>query len=137
MKLENVRRIIAEDFPKDQQNLVNKLAIILNNFMETTFNVLNNNVNFDNLSAELVTIKVTVDKSGIPTTDTKFSTTKIGNASGGWVLGVSNLTNSNSYVSSAPFVDFTNVSDKLFQIKHVCGLTENQQYSIQLVVFSK
>jgi len=136
-KLDNVRRIIAEDFPKDQQDLITKLSLILNTFMENTYNVLNKRVDFDNLNAEVITLKVTVNGGGSPNVVTKFSTTDIANSIGGWCISCTNLANPNAYAISAPFVTFVNVSDKLFQVKNVSGLAPNVQYELKLVVFAK
>jgi hypothetical protein len=50
-KLNVTKRIVTEDFQKDDQALVSKLAFTLNSFFEQTANALNKNLTIeDNLN---------------------------------------------------------------------------------------
>lgn len=136
-KLQNVRRIILEDFDEDIRPTIEKLAIILNSHMEDVNNLANHNINFDNLYREIVKIKVTVDANGVPTKNTQFSTTYLPSAHGGSVLAVSNLTTPSALLTGTPFVSFYPVKNNLFKITQVTGITANQVYEITLEVVGK
>ena len=136
-RLSNVRRIIIEDFPKEHRNSIEKLSIILNSFMDDVVDLTDKKIDFDNLYQELITIKVIVDANGVPTQKTNFSTSRLLNSNGGIVISAANLTNSSSYLTSAPFVTFTSASNKLFNIKHVTGLIAGDTYELKLIIIGK
>jgi hypothetical protein len=70
-KIDNVRRIVVEDFDKDYRDLISKLSFILNRFMDQTVLQLNGNIDIDNLKMEQKTFKTIVDASGNPKTSLK------------------------------------------------------------------
>lgn len=134
MILDNIRRVIVEEFPQEDQQTVAKLATILNHFMENVYNVLNKNVDFTNLNQELIDVIVTVDGSGIPTQVTKFATSNIRNPQGVIVIRAINKTNSSNYPTSAPFISYTPLGGNLQRINNISGLQASQEYQLRLLV---
>lgn len=136
MKLDNIKKIIAEDFKEEDRDLIARLGSILNKFMDDVYNLSNNRINFDNLSQEVVTIRATVDASGIPTTSLKFSSNKVNRAQGGVVINYKNLSNSINYPTSMPGISFVPVSTNLYKINHIIGLQANEKYELKILIFS-
>lgn len=136
-KLPNVRRIIIEDYPEDIRPSIEKLAYIINQHMSDVVDLSNKRIDFDNLYREIVKIKVTVNANGIPLNNTTFSTTYLPNAHGGIVISATNITNSQTYPSSAVFVTFVSTKNNLFKVNHVTGLQPNQTYELTLEIVGK
>jgi hypothetical protein len=136
-KLDNVRHIVVEDFPTQDQQMIGQLSVILNYFMDNVVNLINGTLGFDNLYQELVTFTVTVDSSGIPKSSLKLSTKNVAKSSGGIVISAINNKDSSKYPISCPFVSFTSISDKLFQVNNITGLQADQEYSIILLMIGK
>lgn len=133
-QLDNIRRIIVEDFPQEDRNTISKLAVVINHFMENVYNVLDKNVDFDNLNQELVDLTITVDASGVPTKTTKLSTAKIRNPQGILVIRAINKTNRSNYPTSAPFVSYTPLGGNLQKINNISGLQADEEYQLRLLV---
>lgn len=137
MKLNNIKRIVVEDYPEEVRPSIEKLAYIINDFMSNVTDLANKKVDFDNLYREIVTVKVIVDSSGVPLKNTTFSTTYLPNAHGGVVIRAANLTNSQVYPSSAIFVSFLSTKNNLFKVNHVTGLTPGHTYELTLEIIGK
>ena len=133
-KLGFLRRLIKEDFKKDQQDLVGKIASILNPFMDSITNALTNQLTFeDNLNAQVTTITVSVDGNGIPTSPLSVKYNLTSTATKLWVVSSQNTTNSNSYLTGAPFLEWSNNGTQI-NINHITGLTAGNSYQLTLVI---
>lgn len=137
MRLQNVRRIVLEDYPEDVRPTVEKLALILNSFMDGVNEMSNHKVDYDNLYREIVKIKVVVDTNGVPTKPLQFSTAIAPRAHGGTVLAVSNITSPTALLSGTPFVNFYSTQDYLYRITQITGLIANNTYEITLEVVGR
>jgi hypothetical protein len=73
MKPSNVRQIVAQDFKPEDQDMAARLGGVLNYFMRQMVEILNENVDFDNLAWEVITVDVQVDANGIPVQTTRFT----------------------------------------------------------------
>jgi len=137
MKIDNVRRIIVEDFKRDDQDTVAKLAGVLNHFMEQVTEVMTQRVDFQNLNQEIVTIKVTVDGSGVPTLTTKFSSS-LNRAQGAVVINARNLTTATNTPTGTPFMTFTPLSaSNLYQLNKITGLQASEEYEIKAILIGE
>lgn len=128
MKLDNVRRIIVEDFPKEDQTTIGKLADVLNSFMEQTVNVINGNISQENLARPIVKFKVRVNGTGIPLQTTKFSA-RIG-IIGSVIVNVKNESSNSVFVNLSPFMSFEPLGNGIYTVKQVTGLNPNDEYII-------
>lgn len=131
MKLDNVKRIIVEDFKDEDREVVSKLAYIINNYFEQIYNLTNNKIDFDNLNREVVTLKVTVDANGVPTKQTTFSTKVVSSPKGANIISSYNPNNPTLFPVSCPFICFTSLSSGLFRITKVLGLEANKEYVLK------
>lgn len=139
MKLQNFRRIVLEDFTKEQQDVVQKLALVLNIDIETLYIALSNRLNFkDNFDSTTKTFQVTVDANGVPKSNTIAQLNVINNvtpkASGSIVIQAENLSNSGIFPTAGPFLSFTQ-NREFVTITHITGLQPDNVYSISAVFF--
>lgn len=58
MKIDTVRRIIVEDFPSESRAFVQKLATVLNPFLDTVTTCLTSNITADNLKGKAWTLNL-------------------------------------------------------------------------------
>jgi hypothetical protein len=134
-KLNVTKRIVTEDFQKDDQALVSKLAFTLNSFFEQTANALNKNLTIeDNLNMEVKSVTITVDASGIPTTAAAFQTALKTKVRGATVIAARNQTSATTYPTSAPFLTFEQ-NDGIITIQHIAGLQASNSYSLTILLY--
>lgn len=120
MQVSNVKRIIVEDFPKEDRETVSKLASILNQFMDETVELSRKNVDFDNLKRSKIALDVTLDANGIPQGAAQI---KIGltSYSGKNIVDVQNLQGGANVISS-PYLDCTYQGNGIVKINKFHGL---------------
>lgn len=131
-RLNNVQRIIIEDFQDEDRETVSKLANILNYFMTQVTDIVNGRLDYENINKQAVTVDVTVDATGKPLQSTNFSAQQ--GLLGGVVLRAQNLTNSAVFPTGQPFVSFTPVQSGLYRINNITGLQPNNKYRLTLEV---
>ena len=133
MKLDNVRRIIVEDFKEEDRETVAKLGDILNIFMEQVYVGLQKNVNFSNLNQDLIKITVKVNSSGTPLATTKFSSV-LRRIEGIMVVKAVNKTSAGTYPTGGVVVSFDQNAAGLYTIRNITGLQANSNYELTLVL---
>lgn len=127
--------IRTSDFSKDQKEIAEAFGDILNPFLDKIALAFSKNLTVDeNLPFEFKTIQVKVDSSGLPIGNSSVST-GLKYFKGYICINASNDDNSNSYVSSAPFIT-TESSSGTVTIKHITGLVANQTYTLVLLGIS-
>lgn len=131
-RLDNVQRIIVEDFKDEDRDFASRLAGTLNYFMTQVVDVVNGRLDYDNINKQLVTIDVTVDVNGNPIQATNFSANQ--GLVGGVVLSARNLTNSAIYPISQPFISFVPIQTGLYRINNITGLQSGNKYRIVVEV---
>jgi hypothetical protein len=130
-KLDNIRRLRPEDYTEKNRPLINKLAFILNPFMEQVVRVLNGNIDQENLSSTITEIEVTVDSNGTPILNNKFNIGLPSIFNGAFCINAVNLTTSTNYPTSAPFLS-TTISNGLLVINNISGLQANEKYRLTI-----
>lgn len=135
MKLPLYRRIFKNDYSEEYQDLVEKMAVSINNGFDTLFELSNKKVSLkDNVDCTVKTLGLAVDSNGIPTTPTAFNLDTTSRISGINVLKVDNLTNSQVFPTGAPFISFSQ-TDRGITINHITGLQPNYQWQINVVAY--
>lgn len=129
-RISNVNRIILEDYPAKDREIISRLATVLNLFMEETVNVVNGNIDYDNIKRQLVQFDVIVDANGKPITTTRFNSDS--QIKGKTIVDIQNLTNSAIYPTASPFVTTSAISTQIYEVKNIIGLVPNQKYRITL-----
>lgn len=133
-KFTNIKRIVTEDFPQEDQETISKLGYVINNAFEQLVQAFNKNLTIqDNLNQNIINIDINVTSAGTPTigTQIRFSTNGL---KGMQVINVSNLSNPALYPTSQPFVSYEILTNNLFVIKNITGLQPNNTYRLSLLV---
>jgi len=133
-QLPNPRQIKSTDFDKDNKKLVDKLAYILNKFMNDTAKVINGNIDFVNLNQEKVSVEMTVNGSGVPIGNSIIQH-GLSRVNGIQCIRAQNLTTSANFATSTPFVNFFIGNDGLLRVSKITGLVANEKYRLTLVLF--
>lgn len=131
MQLNNVSRIIVEDFPQKDRETVAKLAAILNIFMDQVVELSRKNVNFDNLNRSLVTIDITVDASGKPMGVSQINT-NLSTYRGKQIVDVQSLKAGVANVISTPYLDCTPQGSGIVKINKFYGLPVNTKVRVTI-----
>jgi hypothetical protein len=125
MQLSNVRRIIVEDFPKEDRATVAKLAEVLNVFMDEVNELSQGNIDFDNLNRSKVTVDITVDASGAPVGVSQINTL-LSSYSGNKVINVQSLSGG-ANTTAAPFLDCTYQGNGIVKVNKLYGLVAGKK----------
>lgn len=132
MKLDNVKRIIVEDFGKDDQEIASRIGTVLNSFMEQVVNTVNGNISIENTDREFITLtKVNVTSAGVPIQKLQFSSSK-SNYNSHNVINVVNTSNPAKLLNSRPYVTFASQGNGLYTVRHITGLVSGDEYLIKL-----
>lgn len=132
MKLNDIKRLTTDDFPKDESALISKLAFALNPFLEQISTMFNKNIDFDNLNQEVITFTVEVDSVGLPKTLTDIRSTLKTKVRGITCIRAVNLENDGTYPISCPFITFTTLGS-LIRVQQVSGIPANKRYSLTVI----
>src|SRR5271170_5125949 len=106
MQLSNIKRLVKEDFPQSEQDTVDRLAYILNPFLDQISSILNKNIAIDNLSREFKTITVT-NTNGILSQPVNIKTALTGKIVGISVISATNNTSSGTAPTAAPWLTWS------------------------------
>ena len=129
-KLDNVKRIVKEDYDNKYHGLIDKLAFVLNSFMEQVTAQLNGNLDFSNLNRNLVTFKITVDSTGAPKGDGLVRTDVLG-VKGATIIKATNKTTTSLFPTTQPFLSFTSgPNSQSIKITNISGLQADNKYEL-------
>lgn len=132
-KLGFLKRLVTEDFSKDDQKIISKLAFILNPALEQIVQAMSNNLTFeDNMASMVKEIDVEVDASGKPVSGGAFQSTLNSLCKNIITTRATNLTNSSTYPSGYPFITWEE-SSKIITIKHIAGLQAGSKYRLRII----
>jgi hypothetical protein len=132
-KISDIRRIIPEDFSKEDQELAEKIAGSYNDFADEVYQIVNGNLDFSNLARSKVQVDITFDSSGNPTAPTSFASS-LASVSMIHIGNVQNMTNSSERLTSAPFIGWTFQGGGLVKILYGIGFTAGRKYRLTLEV---
>ncbi len=120
-RIPDLRSIKSEDFDKEDQKLIDKLAFPINNFMQQVITVLKNGVDFTNLNQQIITFTASVDAIGTPTTSVQFQNKLTTKVQGLVVIGAVNTSSVPRYPEAGIFMSFT-ANANLITITNIAGL---------------
>lgn len=136
IKFPSFKRIFKTDYPQDQQNLVEKLSLTINNGFETLYNAMANNVSIgDNIACTVKTITTAVNSTGTPTSTLSFQISTTGQIKGISVIRADNQTKSTVYPNSHPFISFSQ-NDKVVTINNITGLPVNNTFNLTIIAWA-
>lgn len=134
-RIPDLKRIVKEDFPSEYQDLIDRIAFPLNSHMEQVRNLFNGNIDFENLSQELITLKVQTDSTSKPLSQLSFKSS-LSNKLKGIIVISANITSSVlSYPQQAPFISFSQ-NLNIITINNISGLAPETTYELLLLTIS-
>lgn len=131
----DLKRISKEDFPAEFHALIDKLAFPLNSHMEQVRNLFNKGIDFDNLTQEVITLKVQTNASSNPINTLTFKSTLRGRVRGIIVMSANITSATLSYPTQAPFVSFSQ-NNGIVTINNISGLAPETTYELLLLTIS-
>ncbi len=135
MKAPDIKRIAKEDYPSQYQDLIDKLAFPLNSFMEQVKNILSGNVDFDNLTREVITLRIQTDNTSKPISLPTFKSKLTRQIIGLIPISLRVLSSTNVYPSQAPFISFSQ-SGTIVTLNNIAGLAPETSYELLLETIS-
>lgn len=128
MQISNARRIVVEDFDKEHRPTVEKLADILNGFMEEVTDLTQGNIGIDNLTRTIVKVDVTLDTTGKPLGVNQINT-GLKTYTGNNIINVQSLVGGDNVIST-PYLDCMFQGNGLVKINKITGLPANKKLRI-------
>lgn len=130
--LNDLTKIVIEDFDKKDQDVVGKLAFTYNPMVESLTNLFNKNIDFNNLNQQYTTFTTTLDASGIPKVPVQIKYDLKTRLKGIQVISADNLTD-NTNLAGSPFITYT-VNSNLITINHITGIPADKQYNLSIIL---
>jgi hypothetical protein len=135
VKLPSFKRLISTDYPKEFKQLIDLIAVSLNNGIEVLYQTLNNQITLrDNIKCTIKDITLSVDSSGKPINTISILLNTSTKVEGSQIILALNQVNSSVYVTSNPFITGSQNGNS-FIINNISGLQANQQYLLRVVVY--
>lgn len=134
--LPTFKSLQASDFDDQYKDLINKLATIFNNEIQSLFTALNNGVSLaDNILCTVKDVPIVVDANGNPTNAANFAiSVKNLRVRGCTVIRAVNTTNNSTFPTGAPFVSYTPGTQQV-TINNVTGLTPGDQWTLTVIAW--
>lgn len=126
------------DYPQEDQALVSKLGLTLNQSLESIYNMSANNVTLgDNVNCTVKTITAIVDSTGKPTGSgtSSFLINTTQQISGITVIKVVNSTSTTVYPTGQPFISYSQNSSTI-TINNIAGLPANNTFQLTLIAWN-
>lgn len=121
--------IRTEDFPPEQRDLVEKLAKIINPFMDQMYRLVNGALSSENMLRQISTVDVKIDSAGKVTNSPQMRLNLKSKAVGMHVISSTNLTTPSIYPTTAPHISFTSTAE-ILTITDITGLQANSNYRL-------
>ena len=142
-KIEKPRQILLEDYDQKDQDLVGKLADILNNALENLYRA-SNTVSFPNMTWGLITelvVMTTSDgsintSSGATRVVDRFKNTAQATPIGIVVISATCIDDPNTKVSGQPFIQYVMQDNNIIQIQNIQGLPQDKRFSLTLMLIT-
>jgi hypothetical protein len=133
MKLPTLQNLVKEDFPSNQQDMISKIAFILNPALTAITSVLTNGITVpDNFNGGTKTLTVAVDANGIPTSTLTFQTGLKAQINHIIPTRATNQTNSSTYPTACPFFNFSDNGGTV-TVNQIAGLQAANTYTITIL----
>lgn len=131
-KVTNIKRLDKVDFSKEDHNLVDRLAFVINPLSEQIVNAFNKNIDFENLNQEFINLETQVDVNGRPTMNFELRNPLRTKPRGICCVGAQNLSD-NTLLTGAPFILFT-VESNIIRIAQITGLPAGKRFNLSIIL---
>jgi hypothetical protein len=130
-KLSDIRRIIPEDFKKEEREMAEKIAGSYNEFADEIYQAVNGQLDFENMARRKVVVDLVFNSDGslkVPVTInsglTYVAMLHIGK--------VENLTSASVKLATAPYIDWTHQGSGLVKINYGRSFIAGAKYRLTL-----
>ena len=131
-RIPDLKRITVEDFSKEDQPLVKKLAFIINSFHEQVRSALSGNLDFTNISQEIKNIEFTTGDNAQPLNTVNF-TSGLAQRVQGIILVRAVITSNNlAFPTQAPIISWSQ-NNQIINLNYIGGLEPNVGYKLTLL----
>lgn len=132
MTLPSLRKLFKADFKPEFQELIETMIPTVNNGIEVLYELGNGKISIkDNLAGVVRDIDLSVNAQGIPVSLSTFTLNSGDRILGATVIKTENLTNSSIYPTSAPFITYSQLENRI-TINHITGLVSGNNYRIRV-----
>lgn len=143
-KIEKPRQLLTDDFPEEEKEQIQKLADIINPALEGLYSVVNNGVDFSNLSWGIVSgLVVQVTESGVPDMSlgasrvtNKFKNTARKTPVGLQVVSAQCLDEPGLLTTGTPFIQYTLGDNNLIEIRNIQGLPAKKRFQLTVIIYT-
>ncbi len=132
----DLKRINKEDFEKEMQDTIDKLAYPINSFFEQTRSLFDGRIDFRNLNQEIITVDVTTNASGVPNIITQYKSNLKTRVAGHTCINALNKSNALNTPTGTPFISFS-LNSPLIIITKVTNLQPNEKYTLTLISYGE
>lgn len=133
-RIQTPKKIRTEDFPSDDQELIDKVGYAFNSFADEVYQTLNGGIDNTNLNQQISIITVNLNASGAlvnaPQIKLESITSKV---NGVTVIRAVNQVNPGVYPTSQPFVSYS-INGRQLTIINISGLQNGSQYQLTLKI---
>lgn len=129
----NLKRLVIEDFDKDDQPVAQKIAFSYNPLMEQLTAAFNKGIDFDNLNQQLSSVIINVDGTGAPVIPVQLKYDLKTKIKGTQVISVENLTD-NTFPTAQPFISYS-INSNLITINNVTGLPSGKDFRLSVILY--
>jgi len=128
----DLKRVTKEDFSKDDQDLIGKLAFIINSFHEQVRSALSKNIDFDNLAQEVKTLSFTTGADGQPLNPVSFKSTIANKIKGILVVRTVITSDNTSFPTQVPVISWSQ-NASLVTITNIGSLQAETRYELTIL----
>jgi hypothetical protein len=129
-----LKKLIKEDFDKKDQNLVGRIALILNPALESITNLMGHGLLISDLNTQVKDLTFEVDSNGIPTHPTSFASTLNGKCSMIIAGRAQNLADSTIYPTGGQSISFSQNNGQI-TIIHITGLIAGPKWQVRVIAY--
>lgn len=132
-KINNYRRISTSEYAGENAQMIETLAASLNPFMREVTDAINGQLDFENLSQDILEFEITVNENGVP--QTQQLNAGRANVQGFNVISARSTVNPSSYPTGQPFISFTPTGGNVININNISNLPANEKFLIKAIVY--
>jgi hypothetical protein len=130
-KLSDIRRIIPEDFKKEEREMAEKIAGSYNEFADELYQTVNGLLDFDNMARRKASVEITFNADGSLKVPVSINT-GLSYVSMVHIGKVENLTSSAVKLASPVYLDWSHQGSGLVKINYGRGFSAGTKYRLTL-----
>lgn len=132
-RLQGVKRINRNDFPKEMKDAVERIGYSFNSFAEEVVNIINGGkLTLENLNRRVINIKVKLGASGVPVNEVIIQPNVSGLQGFNVIRAVS--TQGTVFPTSQPFINYKFMANGNVIVTTISGLPDGEEFTLTIEV---